>query len=359
MCSFFNPLKVSSKFPICNLPLRLDSYNSCLMDCTYCFSNNRLIGRKNRDSVPNMKWLKNKFVKVFDDKNVNKSNFLEVLLSNNITLHCGGGSDPFQYVEKYKGFTRDIIGLCNEYDLGVLFSTKSDSFFDVPVNPDLHSFQLSVSNTFNHFFECNVPLFRRRYAFYESLIDMGFNVGIRVQPYIHGVTDIWNIFELFGDACHFTIESLKLFPGSNVNPMILDSIGFSKEDFTNLGLLNVKPDIRLEYYQPIIDYLESNGYSYSIADNDLHYLGNNVCCCGDALIGEGIGFCNGSLIREYGSDYCLGDVFCEANEYLDCVCSSLYNSSRRNGCKTVRDFFVDRFERGSAIFSPKFQYNMK
>lgn len=39
----FNPLNVSSKFAICGLPIRVDTYKNCSFGCAYCFSNNRVV----------------------------------------------------------------------------------------------------------------------------------------------------------------------------------------------------------------------------------------------------------------------------------------------------------------------------
>ena len=211
-------LKVSSKFSICALPLRLDSYNTCIFGCDYCYSNNRLIGERDVTSVPNFQWLKNKFSKVFDLGDVNKKNFLECLLKNNITLHGGSHSDFFQPLEKVHGHSKSIVELCNEYNQKILFSTKSDRTYDVPINPNLHSFQLSFSSVDDKLgLEKNVPVFESRYNFYKDLIDKGFDVGIRVQPYIPNVTQLEDIVDRFDDACHFTVEHIKFVPGNEKN----------------------------------------------------------------------------------------------------------------------------------------------
>ena len=350
-------MKVSSKFPICNLPLRLDSYQECVFNCKYCFSNNRRMGYSKKDSSPNIQWLKNKFTKVYDNGDVDNSNFLEVLLDDKITLHGGGQSDCFQSLEKDYHHTRSFVELCNEYDQKILFSTKSDTYYNVPVTPELHSVQLSITNTTDNPIEANVPSFSDRYAFYRKLVDEGFLVGVRIQPFIPNVSDVEEIIRLFGDySSHFTLESIKFVPGNPKNTELMRLLGLNKNDLTQLCLLNLKPSIRLRLYEPIIELFEDNGLSYSIADNDLHYMGNNHCCCGDDLISKGIMFANTRLIKEYGCNYNLDDVFCEAKDYLDCKCSGLFNSDRRNGCVTVRDFYMDRFDRKSAIFSPSFQF---
>ena len=39
----FEGLAVSSKFGICGLPVRVDSYKTCSFGCKYCFANGRKI----------------------------------------------------------------------------------------------------------------------------------------------------------------------------------------------------------------------------------------------------------------------------------------------------------------------------
>ena len=353
----FHPLKVSSKFAICGLPLRLDSYNNCTFNCEYCYSNNRLIGERDTDSIPNIEWLQKKYSKVYDAKDVNKKNFLEVLLSKNITLHGGSHCDFFQPLEKKNEYSKFVVELCNEYDLKILFSTKSDTTYNVPVTPSLHSFQLSFSSIKDKLgLEKNTPSFERRYEFYKELIDKGFDVGIRLQPFIPNVTEVEQFVELFDEAIHFTIEGIKFVPGHEENNNLMAKMNLEKEDFTNLGLLTLKPFIRYDIYSDIIPLFEDKGLSYSIADNDLHYLGNNCCCCGDELVEEPLHINNTELLHRKGFNYTLEDVYELGQSYLDCRCSSLFNSDRRNGCVTVKDFYEDRFNRKSSVFSPKFQY---
>lgn len=92
----FNGLNVSSKFAICGLPIRIDSYKTCSFGCKYCFAENRKIMQYGKEiQVANVTQVKNKLKKVFDDKNVDDTNFLEALISNGITWHWGGDERPF------------------------------------------------------------------------------------------------------------------------------------------------------------------------------------------------------------------------------------------------------------------------
>lgn len=351
----FNPLSVSSKFAICGLPLRLDTYKTCTYNCEYCFANNRVIGPIKEDEV-NIQWLHNKFKKVYDEKDINNKDFLEVLLKNRVTLHAGGQSDCFQPREKQEQKTRQIIELCNQYDQHILFSTKTDTLYDVPVNPEHHSFQLSISNMLNYL-EDNVPSIHNRILFFDDLKEQGYKVGIRIQPFIPEVTEIEAIIDCFSEADHFTIEGLKLIPQQiEHNKILLEDIGLSREDFKQMGLLNLYPEIRLWYYLPLIEYFENNNISYSIADNDLHYLSNNKCCCGDELIHKQTLFHNTALLNDKGKNYKLSDVLSRIKDYKDCICKDLFTSNRRNGCHTVEEFYYERFPKKSSPFSPKFQY---
>ena len=351
----FNPLNVSSKFAICGLPIRLDTYSQCQYNCTYCFSNNRQIGKKPYKE-PNIQWLKNKLKKVYDDKNINKENFLEMLLNDRITLHGGTMNDCFQPIEKTAQNTKRIVEILNSYGQHILFSTKSDNTYDVPLTPDLHSFQLSVSNT-KGLMEQRVPHINNRIKFYNQLKDKGYKVGIRIQPYLPNITDVEEITRLFKEAEHYTIESLKLNPHTiEKNKEILEKVGLSRDDYKQQGLLTLKPQIRLKFYEPIVSFLEEQGYSWSIADNDLHYMSNNLCCCGDKLINKQTLFHNTRMLKLYGHKYTLTHISDKIKHYKDCKCSTLFTSDRREGCKTVQEFYNKRFDRKTSPFSPKYQY---
>ncbi len=350
----FYPLNVSSKFAICGLPIRLDTYKDCTFNCEYCFANHRVIGAKVEDTV-NIKWLQNKFHKIYDEKQVNPKDFLEQLLRQRITLHGGGQSDCFQPREQHLQYTKRIVEICNEYEQHILFSTKSANTYDVPITPELHTFQLSISNMVGYL-EDNVPHIQERIRFFDQLKNQGYRVGIRIQPFIPEITELESIIDCFSDADHFTIESLKLVPQDvKHNHELLEAIGLCSEDFKQMGLLNLYPEVRLWYYEPLIEYFEDHGISYSIADNDLHYLSNNNCCCGDKLIHRQTNFHNTNLLKNI-PDYTLDNVLDNLGELKDCHCKGLFTSNRQNNCTTVEDFYRERFYKKRSPFSPLFQY---
>lgn len=360
----FNPLNVSSKFAICGLPIRVDTYKNCTFGCNYCFSNNRVICEFAKDiQVANLKQVERKLQQIFDNGKADETNFLDTLIANRITWHCGGMSDPFQPIEKEYHITSQMIDICNKYNISILFSTKSDTVYGADIRPDLHTFQLSITNIDNRKdIEPNVPDIKSRYRFYRDLKSAGFRVGIRIQPFIPNVSTL-DIVKMFEDADNFTLEGIKLVPQNQQHKdYLLQTLSLNRNDFTQMGLLNLKPDIRLEMYKPFIEYFDAHSIPFSIADNDMHYLGTNKCCCGDRLITKSTSFNNTAMLHNTGKTYTKENVTeaIIADGYQSCKCNHLFTSNRQEGCVTVQDFFDKRFDRKSSPFSPKFQfYNTK
>ncbi|WP_195618827.1 hypothetical protein [Clostridium paraputrificum] len=266
-------------------------------------------------------------------------------------------SDPFQPIESKLHITKDMIDITNEYETSILFSTKSDTVYDANIRHDLHTFQMSVTNTNNRKdIEPNMPDINNRYKFYKDLKRDGFKVGIRVQPYMPNITTV-DIVEMFNDADYFTIEGIKLVPQNKEHKeQMLEILKIPREDFTQMGLLNLKPEIRLKEYSNFIERLKYYNIPFSIADNDLHYISSGKCCCGDSLIKKSTDFNNTSLINKYGLNYTLEDVQDNLEPYNNCKACHLFTSNRTEGCKTVEEFYAKRFNRNTSPFSPKFQY---
>lgn len=284
------------------------------------------------------------------------------MIAQRITWHCGGMSDPFQPAESNYHITKQMIDICNKYNISILFSTKSDDLYGANIRPDLHTFQLSITNVNNiHTIEPNVPSIENRYKLYRDLKDSGFRVGIRIQPFIPNVSTL-DIVKMFGDADNFTLEGIKLVPQNKEHKdYLLKTLSLNQDDFTQMGLLNLKPDIRVKEYQQFIDYFEQHNIPYSIADNDLHYLGTNSCCCGDRLVSKSSSFNNTAMFQQYGRAYTIEQVTnaIASNNCTNCKCNQLFTSNRQEGCITVMDFYNKRFNRKSSPFSPKFQYDIK
>lgn len=352
----FIPLVVTTKFFNYNLPLNLDSYRYCSFQCEYCFMKNRVVGKRNEHLDANIEWLKHKFEKVYDDKDINQKNFLEMLLKNRITLNCGTKSDPFQYREKTEQQTKKIVDVCNDYGQKICFSTKGNSYYNTDLSPENHCFQLSITNDYNDkYLEPNVPSFESRVNFYNQLKDEGFKVGIRFEPFIPHITNIEECLSHFDDVDHVHISRLRLLPQLDYTNL-LKYIGCSRREFSTHGLTSLDAEVWYNYVKHSLQYLEDNGYSFSTS---FIHLGNADFLGGDSLLWKTTKFNTFNLKEKYGDNWTLEDGLREIGEYKKCNCYSLFTSCRRGGCKTVEEFYRDRWDKSTCKFHPSNQFKPK
>ena len=354
----FEPLNVSSKFAICGLPIRVDTYKTCGFQCEYCFANSRKIMEFAKElQIADLKSVERRLCKVLTKKEVDETNFLNVLISKGYTWHLGGMSDPFQPVEEKLQVTKKLLDITNQYSTHILMSTKSDTVYGADIDPKLHTFQLSVTNTKDRKdIEPNVPSIESRYRFYKSLKERGFKVGIRIQPFIPNITDE-SIVDMFHDADNISIEGLKLVPQNEAHKKrMLELTGLSLNDFTQMGLLNLKAGIRWRFYQPILEKIKAYNIPYSLADNDFHHIGTNKCCCGDRLVEKSTSFNTTAMIYQYGINYTKEQLEHEIAKcgVGCCKCEQLFTSNRTHGLKTVSENFEYRIWDSASPFSPKF-----
>ena len=87
----FEALNVSSKFAICGLPIRVDTYKTCSFGCKYCFSNCRKIMEFEKTlAVADLGSVERRLRRIFDDGVVKTENFLDNLIAQDLTWHMGG-----------------------------------------------------------------------------------------------------------------------------------------------------------------------------------------------------------------------------------------------------------------------------
>lgn len=353
----FDTPKVSSKIGICGLPIRADTYSGCSFGCTYCFSNNRKIMGHSCFKTANLDSLETRLDRIFNKHEIKENDLLENLIAEGITWHLGGMSDPFSKFEEEYHITKQFIDITNKYGISLLISTKSDTVYGADIRPELHSFQLSISNVENNKeLEPNVPDIESRYRFYRELKEKGFKVGIRIQPFIPNKTSL-DIIEMFKDADNVTLEGLKMVPQNKEHiAKTLSATGLSMEDFKFSSLWNLKPEIKLEMYKPFIAKLKEYNIPFSISDNEIRYISENKCCCGDRLVKKSANFNTTALIMKYGTDYSQYNALCELGNCRNCLCKHLFASNRQEGVKTVEDFINRNFHNIKNPLSKEYQH---
>lgn len=169
----------------CNYPTRLDTYGcGCFHDCRYCYAKSLLDFRKN--------WNPDK-PHVASTVDISKA--LRKVRRGQI-LRLGGMTDCLQPSERVYGATRQAIQMLNARGIGYLIVTKSDLVADKAytriMDRNLAHIQISVTSTDDepNFLgeRASKPSDRLRAA--KTLNEAGFDVSLRVSPYIPELVEI-------------------------------------------------------------------------------------------------------------------------------------------------------------------------
>ena len=161
----------------CKYPIRLDMYGcGCQHDCPYCYAKGLLDFRGLWDKVEPRVADKDKVLRRLDK------------ISSGTVLRLGGMTDPFQPMEKEVGLNRWLIDELNKRGIGYLIVTKGDyldGYVGDILDKKLAHIQISVTSTKDDLnLEPNAPLPSKRIRCAEALQKMGFDVQLRLSPYI-------------------------------------------------------------------------------------------------------------------------------------------------------------------------------
>lgn len=160
----------------CNYPIRLDTYGcGCQHDCSYCYAKSLLSFRGLRDE---------KEPSVADIEKVRKK---VSKLEPGSVVRLGGMTDCFQPAEKQYQVTAELLCELNKRRIHYLIVTKSDLILEYldRLDPELAHIQISIT-----FAPCEKAVSTdRRIKAVEKLNDLGFDVAVRLSPFIPEFVD--------------------------------------------------------------------------------------------------------------------------------------------------------------------------
>lgn len=169
----------------CHYPTRLDTYGcGCQHDCKYCYAKSLLefrdLWNNESPSVADVTKIENKIK----------------TLKKGTVLRLGGMTDCFQPCEKQYKVTYKTIQLLNKYGIHYLIVTKSDLVasdeYVKIMDKSLAHIQITVTSTDDNValtYEKATPSSKRIQAI-EKLEALGFDVQIRLSPFIPDYVDI-------------------------------------------------------------------------------------------------------------------------------------------------------------------------
>ena len=186
----------------CRYSLRLDTYGcGCSHNCQYCYVRSLLSFRKiwnpNEPKVADIHKIEEKIKR----------------LGKNSIVRLGGMTDCFQDCEKTRKVTLETIRILNDYGIIYLIVTKSDLIatdeYMKILDKNLAHIQISVTSTKDSVSKQieNAPLPSRRIAAIEKLSGEGFDVQVRLSPYISGFLDMDRVNLIKCDK--IIVESLR------------------------------------------------------------------------------------------------------------------------------------------------------
>lgn len=201
----------------CNYPYRLDTYGcGCQHDCSYCYAKSLLDFRNLWDNA-------NPSVGRVDkiSKAIRK-------IPKGTVVRLGGMTDCFQPCEALHRVTYKTIALLNKRKIEYLIVTKSAMVADYVriLDKDLAHIQITVTTldddlckTYEH---ASPPSDRTKAI--QKLQDMGYDVALRLSPYIPEYVDLGQLSTLGIDK--LLVEFLR------VNTWIKKWFGIDYRDYT-------------------------------------------------------------------------------------------------------------------------------
>lgn len=219
----------------CNYPTRLDLYGcGCQHDCSYCYAKSLLdfrgLWNEKEPSIANIDKVKRKITK----------------LEPGSIVRLGGMTDCYQPMEETWQLTREAIKELNKRKVGYLIVTKSDLILrDMDIlDKDLAHIQITIT-----FAPCEKAVsMARRIKAVESLHENGFDVAVRLSPFIPEFCDYEKINNINCDKIQ--IEFLR------VNHWIEKWLPIDYSDYTikQSGYRHLPLDKKIYYLSKITGY---------------------------------------------------------------------------------------------------------
>lgn len=221
----------------CKYPTRLDPYGKgCYYNCKYCYAKKLLDFRKlwHPDDVA-----------VADIKKIKKT--IQKIPSGE-TVRLGGMTDPFQPIEQHINNTYNTIKELNKANVHYLIVTKSPlvgtAKYRKILNPRLAHIQISVPTTDNNVLTDtdNAPSYENRVKAIETLQSYGFDVSIRLSPFLYETADFEKLNRVEVDKC--LVEFLRVTP--SMRPLLEKHVSFDEYTLKEGGYRHLELDRKLD-----------------------------------------------------------------------------------------------------------------
>lgn len=233
----------------CFYPTRLDTYGcGCSHDCSYCYAKSLLSFRKlwntENPSVADIEKIKRKIKKIEPGS----------------TIRLGGMTDCFQPIERKHKVTYEVIKALNEQKVHYLIVTKSDLVADPDylaiMDKELTHIQISITTTDDKTsltYE-KAPVPSKRIKAIETLQEAGFDVQVRLSPFIPELIDINVINQIKCDK--ILVEFLRV--NSWIKKWFGNVVDLTPYTLKEGNYKHLPLDLKLEYLSQITGFKEKS-----------------------------------------------------------------------------------------------------
>ena len=184
--SFFNSVE-GNEADRCHYPARLDTYGcGCQHNCGYCYARSLLAFRGLWNA---------QLPATADIRKIRQ--FIAKKLQPGQVIRLDGMTDCFQPIEKARKLTLRTIQMLNRRGIHYLIVTKSalvaEPQYMEAMDPALAHIQVSITSSSDEVsrrLEPGAPLPQERRAAVETLAASGYDVAVRLSPFIPGLISI-------------------------------------------------------------------------------------------------------------------------------------------------------------------------
>lgn len=296
---YSNPIALTSQFPFCGLPLRLDSYRGCAFQCAFCFARQR----GGNTPEPRVTSASPEHIKKTLERALRSDErspgIIGQFLRRRVPIHFGGMSDPFQPVETKRRVTHAILEILAQFDYPTVISTRGKLVVSMPYIELLRAMkfvvvQFSMSSSRDQTARTLEPRSHppsELLRCMETLAQNRIPVTCRWQPFVPGCSEDPAEFarRVSSAGCsHVSLEHLKvpLERNQTLWGKFVKDIGFDLYDLYRAE--NARRDGR-ELVLPITQKLSTitetalevrrRGMTFGAADNEFQHLSDTGCCC--------------------------------------------------------------------------------
>lgn len=288
-------LAITSQFPFCSMPLRLDSYSRCQFACRYCFAAARAgAAPADRVKIAEPKAFVRRLNRLA--KGAEPRSVLDEMLAARVPIHFGGLSDPLMPLEVQSEVTLAFLSALREHSYPTVLSTKSTlcgspKYLDI-LEGGCFVVQMSLptlSDEVSKRVDAGVPTSSERLAAVERLASVGVPVACRLQPLLdRGAAALQLIDACSGaGASQVAVEHLKLAIDNEQHCRTLGAaLGLDLRAYyrerraVRVGREWVLPVAeRFSRVLQLRSAAHAGGMLFGAADNDLLHLSDGTSCC--------------------------------------------------------------------------------